>query len=75
MGFPIRAVVKWFSGSFGFLHGENGEDYFVHFTAIEAGDGEFRSLVELQEVEILDARRNIKDGEDKGWKATAVRKL
>lgn len=32
---PIRATVKWFSGSFGFLAADDGKDYFVHFSAIE----------------------------------------
>ena len=43
--------VKWFNDArgFGFITRSNGEDVFVHYTAIE-GDG-FRSLAEGQEVE------------------------
>jgi CspA family cold shock protein len=48
--------VKWFSDSkgFGFIEQEEGDDVFVHFSALE-GDG-FKSLSEGQAVEfdILD---------------------
>ncbi|MBP1751359.1 MAG: cold-shock protein [Geobacteraceae bacterium] len=45
-----KGVVKWFNDSkgFGFIEQENGDDVFVHFSAIQ-GDG-FRSLQEGQEV-------------------------
>ncbi len=44
-------TVKWFNGSkgFGFITPENGDDLFVHFSAI-AGDG-YKSLEEGDEVE------------------------
>ena len=49
-------TVKWFSDSkgFGFIEQEEGDDVFVHFSALE-GDG-FKSLSEGQAVEfdILD---------------------
>ncbi|HOB08789.1 MAG: cold-shock protein [Limnochordia bacterium] len=43
--------VKWFNAEkgYGFIEQENGEDVFVHFTAIQ-GEG-FRSLEEGQKVE------------------------
>ncbi len=47
----ILGTVKWFNASkgYGFIGNENGEDYFVHFTAIQA-DG-YRRLEEGQKVE------------------------
>jgi len=47
----IIGTVKWFNGSkgYGFIEQENGEDVFVHYTAIRA-EG-YRNLQEGQEVE------------------------
>lgn len=58
--------VKWFSDSkgYGFITTDEGEDVFVHFSAIE-GDG-FKSLSEGQEVEF-----NVVKG-PKGYQAEQV---
>ncbi len=46
-----RGKVKWFNENkgFGFIEREDGDDVFVHFSAIQ-GDG-FKTLTEGQEVE------------------------
>ncbi|HUU57247.1 MAG TPA: cold shock domain-containing protein [bacterium] len=46
-----KGKIKWFSDAkgYGFIEREEGEDVFVHFSAI-VGDG-FRTLAEGQEVE------------------------
>ena len=45
-----QGTVKWFNDAkgFGFISRENGEDVFVHFSAIQSGG--FRSLQEVQQV-------------------------
>ncbi len=45
-----QGTVKWFNGSkgYGFITGEDGKDYFVHFSAINV-DG-FKTLDEGQKV-------------------------
>jgi len=67
----VRATgkVKWFNDSkgFGFIERSDGDDVFVHYTALE-GTG-FRSLTEGQEVEF-----DIVDG-PKGKQAANVAKL
>ncbi|CAH0345826.1 cold-shock protein [Bacillus sp. CECT 9360] len=47
----VTGKVKWFNGDkgFGFIEAEDGNDVFVHFSAIQ-GDG-FKTLDEGQEVE------------------------
>ncbi|MCI0494038.1 cold-shock protein [candidate division KSB1 bacterium] len=59
-------TVKWFNSNkgFGFVTRENGDDIFVHFSAIR-GDG-FRSLAEQQRVEFTVAQG------DKGLQAQDV---
>ncbi len=62
----VTGTVKWFNGSkgYGFIAREEGEDVFVHFSAIQ-GQG-FRNLEEGQSVEF-----NIEQGQ-KGLQATNV---
>ena len=62
-------TVKWFNDKkgFGFISQDNGQDVFVHQTAIE-GEG-FRTLAEGDKVEF----EVMKD--QKGYKATKVVKL
>jgi len=60
--------VKWFNSEkgFGFITGDNGTDYFVHFRSI-VGDG-YRSLDEGQPVEF-----EVQET-DKGSQAVNVKK-
>ncbi len=64
-----KGVVKWFNDSkgFGFIEQENGEDVFVHFSAIQ-GDG-FKTLKEGQEVSFDIVQGN------KGLQAANVNKI
>lgn len=66
----VRGTVKWFNATkgYGFLSTEEGEDVFVHFSALP-DTGEFRTLDEGQEVEF-----DITQGE-KGPQAANVIKL
>ncbi|UWZ93060.1 cold-shock protein [[Pasteurella] aerogenes] len=57
-----KGTVKWFNETkgFGFLQAENGEDLFVHFSAIQTNG--FRTLKEGQAVtfDIIDDKRGKK---------------
>lgn len=66
----MKGTVKWFNATkgFGFISTENGEDVFVHYSALEE-NGEFRTLDEGQAVEF-----EIVDGA-KGPQASNVVKL
>ena len=48
----VKGTVKWFSATkgYGFLSTEEGQDVFVHYTALP-DNGEFRTLDEGQAVE------------------------
>ena len=66
----MKGTVKWFNAAkgFGFISTENGEDVFVHFSALEE-TGDFRTLEEGQAVEF-----EIVEGA-KGPQASGVVKL
>ena len=63
-----KGRVKWFNDNkgYGFIEQENGQDVFVHYSAI-SGDG-YKSLAEGQEVEF-----EVTQG-SKGLQATNVSK-
>ncbi|MFZ0275227.1 MAG: cold-shock protein [Acidobacteriaceae bacterium] len=65
-----QGTVKWFNDAkgFGFLSRTNGEDVFVHYSAIQSNGG-FRSLQEGQAVQF-----NVVKG-PKGWQAENVQAL
>lgn len=65
----VKGTVKWFNATkgYGFISTEEGEDVFVHYSAIES-EG-FKTLDEGQEVEF-----EVAEG-DKGPQATNVNKL
>ena len=64
-----KGTVKWFNDSkgFGFISQENGDDVFVHHTAIQSQG--FKSLAEGEQVEF-----EVEQGE-KGSKASNVVKI
>src|SRR6266478_859442 len=64
-----QGTVKWFNDAkgYGFISRQNGEDVFVHFSAIQAGG--FRSLQEGQAVQF-----DVTKG-PKGWQAQNVQSV
>ena len=63
----MKGKVEWFSGSYGFILGDDGESYFVHFSAI-IGEGEnFKNLRDGQSVEFKSGKN------DKGFVAENVK--
>ena len=66
----VNGTVKWFNGSkgYGFIARDDGEDVFVHYSAIEGQEG-FRNLDEGDRVEFA-----IEQG-PKGPSAVDVRRL
>src|SRR5450631_279781 len=64
-----QGTVKWFNDAkgYGFISRQNGEDVFVHFSAIQAGG--FKSLQEGQTVQF-----DVTKG-PKGWQAENVQPL
>jgi len=65
----VRGKVKWFDSKkgYGFITGEDGNDVFVHFSAVQM-DG-YKKLEEDEEVEF-----EVVEG-DKGPQASNVRPL
>ena len=65
----VQGIVKWFSGQkgYGFITKDDGQDVFVHFSAIN-GDG-FRTLQQGERVEF-----EISDG-PKGLQAANVTRV
>ena len=65
----VTGTVKWFNGSkgYGFISREDGDDVFVHYSAIQT-EG-YRNLEEGQRVEFTVARG------PKGFQATQVAAL
>jgi CspA family cold shock protein len=61
-----QGTVKWFNDAkgYGFISRQNGEDVFVHYSAIQAGG--FRSLQEGQTVQFTVVKG------PKGWQAENV---
>lgn len=65
----VEGVVKWFDPrkGFGFIHGPEGQDIFVHYSVI-VGEG-FKALKDGAAV-TYDAVKM-----DKGWRATRVQRV
>lgn len=65
----LEGTVKWFNESkgFGFISGEDGQDYFVHHTNINAAG--FKTLAEGEKVQFESEQS------DKGLRAINVSKI
>ena len=63
----MKGTVKWFNDSkgYGFIKQTEGDDVFVHFSAIEGGG--FRTLAEGEEVEF-----EVSDDSERGLQADNV---
>lgn len=62
----VKGTVKWFNDEkgFGFIAGNNGQDYFVHWSDIVSTG--FKKLTEEQEVDFEPVNTS------RGWKAANV---
>jgi len=49
----VKVTVKWFNSrkGFGFINSEEGNDVFVHYTALSGGEDEYLTLNENDKVE------------------------
>jgi len=49
----VKGTVKWFNSrkGFGFINSEEGNDVFVHYTALSGGEDEYLTLNENDKVE------------------------
>ena len=49
----VKGTVKWFDSrkGYGFINSEDGNDVFVHFSALAGPDDEYKKLNENDEVE------------------------
>jgi cold shock protein len=65
----LQGTVKWFNSAkgYGFISSQDGEDIFVHFSAIQKSG--YKSLTEGEEVEFE------KEKTAKGWQAINVNVL
>jgi CspA family cold shock protein len=65
----MKGKVKWFNDKkgYGFITPVDGEDVFVHFSAIKSEEGKFKTLKEGQDVEF-----DVVTG-DKGQQAANVK--
>lgn len=45
----MQGTVKWFDRSYGYITGQDGKEYFVHYTAINVNG--YKSLIKDQKVE------------------------